>query len=251
MHPFTSALPRSLLLPSCAPSAGARSRHRSRRRRYRERTVSPRRRDIPPAANHRRSAATGMSPPPLALPPSPGDGSDGGGRHRGGGGDVGRWCRGVAAGVRGGGGVSRSARGSVSLPPTPLLADKFPRGRSQSFWAVAGPVKLRGGRGRGGVGTFRRKGGSTLGPGGGRVRGVPGVGGARVGCWGGHRAAPRGAPTRGGGCPERRAHGVGVGGGGRVKAGGPRGLHPKFRDSLQALGVSPGVPPPRVYTGWG
>lgn len=32
-----------------------------------------------------------------------------------------------------------------------------------------------------------------------------------------------------------------------MKAGGPRGLHPKFRDSLQALGVSPVSPRP-VFT---
>lgn len=116
LHPFTSALPHSLLLPSCAPSAGARSRHRSRRR-YRERTVSPRRRDIPPPQTTVAPRLPECRRLLLRFPPSPGDGSDGGGRHRGGGGDVGRWYRGVAVRVREGG--SRSARGSVSLPTLP------------------------------------------------------------------------------------------------------------------------------------
>lgn len=84
----------------------------------------------------------------------------------------------MAAGGGGGGGA-RGRRCPLRtwgrLPPFP--ADKFPRGRSQTFSAVAGPVKLRGGRPGPAPGSVPVAGGSgTPGPG-----GVEAPGGGRAG----------------------------------------------------------------------
>lgn len=124
LHPFTSALPRSLLLPSCAPSAGARSRHRSRRRRYRERTVSPRRRDIPPPQTTVAPRLPGCRRLLLRfhLPPATGA------MAAGGTGEAGGMWGGGAGGWRRGGGVSRSAPhvGPCRSPPPRCSPISFP-----------------------------------------------------------------------------------------------------------------------------
>lgn len=175
-----------------------------------------------------------------------------------------------------------SLRTWVRPPPPVAPLPSFPRGRSQTFPAVAGPGKLRGRAGggcrpAGSVGRYLLREGAAPGDAapphrerlcggwGGFGGDVPlQVGGG--GCPWGERVrwvAGR-SPSSTPGCPDpvpllggvpgpagsQRCWGSGPGGGGGEAVGSPRvGPHPEFGDSLEVLGSvpvggEPGVLPP-------